>query len=129
MAKCVLYLYLCNFYVSTNEIFPHILLETSFDFLLISGFTFWKENNKSSLFSVIKGSDYRKSNPKVNNSNSLLQVFIERCSFSQQRRIKHLLYANPSEDTNMNKSWTVPSWIPDFRKEDEEMRTNSSKSG
>lgn len=59
---------------------------------------------KSGSFSIIKGGDYRKSNPKVNNSNSLLQVHIEWCSFSQQRCIKHLFYANPSEDINMNKT-------------------------
>lgn len=72
MVKCVLYLYLFNFYLSINEIFLYILLEISFDFLLIFGFIFWKENNKLSLFFVIKGSDYRKLNLKVNNSNLLL---------------------------------------------------------
>lgn len=72
MVKCVLYFYLFSFYLSINEIFLYILLEISFDFLLIFGFIFWKENNKLSLFFVIKGSDYRKLNLKVNNSNLLL---------------------------------------------------------
>ena len=39
MAKCILYLYQSSFYLSINEIFPHMLMETSFDFLFVSGFT------------------------------------------------------------------------------------------
>lgn len=126
MAQCISYLYLSNFYLSTNKIFSHVPMETSFDFLFISGFAFWKK--KLGSFSIIKGSDYRKSNLKVNNSNSLLQVHIEWCSFSQQRCIKHLFYADPPEDINMNKTWSLPLRIPDFRKGDEEIPTNSSNS-
>lgn len=128
MAKCILYLYLSSFCLSTDEIFPHILMETSFDFLFISGFASWKKK-KAGSFSVIKVSDYRKSNPKVNSSNSLLQVCIEWCLFFQQRCIKYLFCANPSEDTNVNKTQTVPSGIPDFRKGDEKIHTDSSNSG
>ena len=38
MAKCILYLYQSSFYLSINEIFPHMLMETRFDFLFVSGF-------------------------------------------------------------------------------------------
>ena len=34
MAMCILYLYQSSFYLSINDIFPHMLMETSFDFLL-----------------------------------------------------------------------------------------------
>jgi hypothetical protein len=48
----------------------------SFDFLLIWEFAFCEEK-KAGSFSLIKDSDYRKSNPKDNNRNSLLQVYIQ----------------------------------------------------
>lgn len=93
MAKCVLYLYLSSFYLSINEIFPHMLMETSFDSLFISGSASWgiKAGSLSSRI-VIAGNQI------------MLQVCFEWCSSFQQRCIKHLFYANPSEDTNMNKA-------------------------
>ena len=62
MAKCISYLYVSSFHLSTNKIFSHMLMETSFDFLFTSGFAFWKKNQVHSLLSkiVITGNQIQK---------------------------------------------------------------------